>query len=172
MAEAKQVTTGGAAGSDQAGATTTIERDLNSTGAFAEVSPSAQVTGAATLTNVFPDDPTQFQTIQTEYFTEHQAKVDALHTQYGYGTDFSDPSKSTKEIMDQSGPGHTESALMTPEGSTTAYTSSNVEDTMVAFEESEGTDEEYYYGETEGTVSQDVETEETSGSSSSDIKKE
>src|SRR3990167_1257096 len=130
---ASQVTTGGAAGSDQV--TPPTDRALNDSGAFAEISPSAQVTGAATLTNVFPDDVSQFQEIQTEYFTQHKAEVTARQEMGGYKTDFSDPSKSLKEVMDQSSPGHTEAAAMSPEGSTTAYASSNVEDTMVAFQD-------------------------------------
>lgn len=147
--------TGGAAASNEPIPGTT--RALNDSGAFAEASPEKQISDITSFESEFPDDVKSFQGYQEAKMAD-KAKTRTARKEMAanYGLD----PETGEWIPWSDSAGATDNATLANasnskfEGTTTAYASSNVEDTMVAFssapetteEESKGGGEKYYYG--------------------------
>ncbi len=144
------------------GATSTppVSRDLNKTSVFAtEASPAAQVMRINTFQNEFPDDSSQFQSVQE---AKRAAVAEARAAKIpppNYGLVQNPETGEYEWAPWTDAAGSTDNATAASkenfDGSTyTAYSSTDVEDTLVAYSETEKSEkgetsgsEEPYYGE-------------------------
>ncbi len=142
-------------------------RNMNTDTAFAiNTSPAARVSNIATLQNEFPDDIKQFQAVQQAKRDQASIATEARQSQQSnYGlVQNAETGEYEWAAWDNSGVGRPddETAASQKYEATNmqAFSSSNVEDTLLAFDESENktgsdsSDDSYYYGEdTSKTIS-------------------
>lgn len=162
------VSTGYSAGTPTGGAATgspQAPRDLNETGAFAtQASPAAQVTKITTFQNEFPEDVSQFEDAQLAKRTavaEQREIEKASQPNYGLVQNAETGKYEWAPWTDAAGSTDNATAASKEnfDSSTyTAYSSTDVEDTLLAYNETKESEkgeaessglEEPYYGESD-----------------------